>query len=254
MAAPGSTVKGSEKKKAQPTGRSVKDKWRSKVWVKLRAPGLFQGLELGETLATEPTTLVGRTLEVTQSDLGGMGDPSKAHVKLRFRISSVNADARVAETRYIGHLLTSDYIRRLARRKRSKIDLSFHVVSKDGVEMVLKPLAVSEHRLQAKLQGKLRARLKEVLVKAALERTAGELVRDLLNGDLSKVISQGVHDLYPLKKVEIRASEVLGPMPESTPAVPSGPEPPVPSAPLVEPAASAPAAALTPATSAPPAA
>jgi ribosomal protein S3AE len=29
--------------------RTVKDKWRSKHWFKVRAPGLFQHVELGET-------------------------------------------------------------------------------------------------------------------------------------------------------------------------------------------------------------
>jgi ribosomal protein S3AE len=29
--------------------RTVKDKWRSKHWYKVRAPGLFQLAELGET-------------------------------------------------------------------------------------------------------------------------------------------------------------------------------------------------------------
>ncbi len=43
--------------------RTVKDKWRSKHWFKVRAPGLFQHVELGETVATEPEQVVGRTLE-----------------------------------------------------------------------------------------------------------------------------------------------------------------------------------------------
>jgi small subunit ribosomal protein S3Ae len=236
-----------EKKKAQPA-RSVKDKWRSKVWFKIRAPGLFQGMELGETLATEPEGMVGRTLEVTLSEVSGMADASKAHVKLRFRIVGVNTDSRVVETRFIGHELTSDYIRRLARRKRSKIDLSFHVRSKDGVEMVVKPLAVSEHRLQARLRGNLRNRLTEVLTQAAQERTASEFIRDLLNGDLVKVVAQGVHTLYPLKKIELRASEMLAPIPETGSALnaPSPPEPLPSSGPEAAPSPTVPAEAVAP--------
>ena len=94
--------------------RTVKDKWRSKHWYRVRAPGLFQHVELGETVATEPEQVVGRTLEATLPELSGSGDSGKAHVKLRFRIERVSGEG-VAEARFIGHDLTSDYVRRLAR-------------------------------------------------------------------------------------------------------------------------------------------
>src|SRR5208282_5120287 len=86
--------------------RTVKDKWRSKHWYKVRAPGLFQHVELGETVATEPEQVVGRTLEATLPELSGSGDSGKAHVKLRFRIERVSGEG-VAEARFIGHDLTS---------------------------------------------------------------------------------------------------------------------------------------------------
>src|SRR5579863_1270182 len=103
--------------------RTVKDKWRSKHWFKVRAPGLFQHAEIGETMASDPEQVTGRTLETTLQDLSGGADVGKAHIKLRFQIERVGGDG-VAETRFIGHELTSDYVRRLARRKRSKIDTS----------------------------------------------------------------------------------------------------------------------------------
>ncbi len=205
---------GGERKK--PTlARTVKDKWRSKVWFKVRAPGLFQHAELGETLATEPEGVIGRTLETTLAELSGGADVSKAHIKLRFSIEEANPQDHVASTRFVGHELTSDYIRRLARRKRSKIDMSITVTSKDGVEITLKPVAVSEHRLQAKLRTRLRSKLRELLVQIASQKAAAELVRDMLDGELGKALSNGLRPLYPLKKIEIRASEVKGPIPEA---------------------------------------
>ncbi len=42
--------------------RGVKDKWRAKHWIKVRAPGLFQHVELGVTVASEPEQVVGRTI------------------------------------------------------------------------------------------------------------------------------------------------------------------------------------------------
>jgi small subunit ribosomal protein S3Ae len=199
--------------------RTVKDKWRSKHWFKVRAPGLFQHVELGETVATEPEQVIGRTLETTLPELGGGADSGKAHIKLRFRIERLGGDG-VAETRFIGHDLTSDYVRRLARRKRSKIDLALTVTTKDGVQIVLKPVAVGEQRLQTRLRAELRHKMVSILTEEAAKRTSPEFVREMLQGELSKVLAHGLKTLYPLKKIEIRRSDVLGviadelPMPE----------------------------------------
>ena len=209
--------------------RTVKDKWRAKRWYPVRAPGLFQHVDLGETVATEPEQVIGRTLEATLAELAGSGDAGKAHVKLRFRIERISGDG-VAEARFIGHDLTSDYVRRLARRKRSKIDLSLTVTTKDGVQVILKPVAVGEQRLQTRLRAELRHKMVQVLTEEAQLRTSPEFVREIIQGDLSKVLAHGVKTLYPLKKIEIRRSEVLGvisdevPPPETTPiAEPSVP-------------------------------
>ncbi len=196
--------------------RTVKDKWRSKRWYKIRAPGLFQHGELGETAASEPEQVVGRTLEMTLPELSGSVDAGKAHVKLRFQIERISGDG-VAEARFIGHDLTSDYVRRLARRKRSKIDSSLAVTTKDGVQFILKPVAVGEQRLQTRLRAELRHRIVEILTEEAKQRTSPEFVNEMLQGELAKVLAHGVKSLYPLKKIEIRRSIVLGTIPDEVP-------------------------------------
>jgi small subunit ribosomal protein S3Ae len=217
--------------------RTVKDKWRSKRWYPVRAPGLFQHVELGETVATEPEQVIGRTLEATLPELSGSGDAGKAHVKLRFRVERISGDG-VAEARFVGHDLTSDYVRRLARRKRSKIDLSLTVTTKDGVQVVLKPVAVGEQRLQTRLRAELRHKMVQILTEEAQLRTSPEFVREMIQGDLSKVLAHGVKTLYPLKKIEIRRSEVLGMISDEV----TPPEPTAVAEPSAPPAEAAPVA------------
>jgi small subunit ribosomal protein S3Ae len=189
--------------------RTVKDKWRSKHWFKVRAPGFFAHAEIGETMASEPEQVIGRTLETTLQEISGGADIGKAHVKLRFQIDRLSGE-NVAETRFIGHDLTSDYVRRLARRKRSKIDTSLLVTTKDGVQMILKPVAVGEQRLQTRLRAELRHRLRSILIEEAAKQASADFVREMLQGELGKILAHGVKPLYPLKKIEIRRSEVLG--------------------------------------------
>ncbi len=213
--------------------RTVKDKWRSKHWYKVRAPGLFQHAELGETMASEPEHVLGRTLETTMQELGGGGDLGKAHIKLRFRVDRTTGE-NLAETTFIGHDLTSDYVRRLARRKRSKIDVTVNVTTKDGVQMVLKPVAVGEQRLQSHLRTELRHRLRTILVEEAAKKTAPEYVREMLQGDLAKAVAQGLRTLYPLKKIEIRSSTVIGTIADELPGAAEAPAPPTEATPPVE--------------------
>ncbi len=218
--------------------RTVKDKWRSKHWFKVRAPGLFQHVELGETVATEPEQVIGRTLETTLPELSGSADSGKAHIKLRFRIERLGGDG-VAEARFIGHDLTSDYVRRLARRKRSKIDLALTVTTKDGIQVVLKPVAVGEQRLQTRLRAELRHQMVTILTEEAAKRSSAEFVREMLQGDLSKVLAHGVKTLYPLKKIEIRRSEILGTVADELPiseptALPESPVAPEAAAPVAD--------------------
>ena len=95
-------------------------------------------------------------------------------------------------------------------RKRSKIELSVNVTTHDGVRIILKPVAVGEQRLQTRLRAELRHKIRSILIEEAKLRTSPEFVREMLAGDLSKVLAHGLKTLYPLKKIEIRRSEVLG--------------------------------------------
>jgi small subunit ribosomal protein S3Ae len=200
--------------------RTVKDKWRSKHWFSVRAPALFNHAEIGETMASEPEQILGRTLETTLQEISGGADIGKAHIKLRFQIDRISGE-KTAESRFIGHELTTDYVRRLARRKRSKIDTSLMVTTKDGVQIIVKPVAVGEQRLQTRLQAELRLRLRSLLTEEAQKKTGAEFVREMLGGDLGKLLAHGLKSLYPLKKIEIRRSEVLGTIEVASPTEPA---------------------------------
>ncbi|MCI4356250.1 MAG: 30S ribosomal protein S3ae [Thermoplasmata archaeon] len=234
-------------KEAQPKkttlARTVKDKWRSKHWFVVRAPSLFNHAEIGETMASEPEQIIGRTLETTLQEITGGADVGKAHIKLKFQIERVSGE-KTAESRFIGHELTTDYVRRLARRKRSKIDTSLMVTTKDGVQIIVKPVAVGEQRLQTRLQAELRLRLRSLLTEEAAKKTGAEFVREMLGGELGKILAHGLKSLYPLKKIEIRRSVVLGTIEVTAPGelaseAVGGPTPEVPMA--VETAPSTPA-------------
>ncbi len=209
------------KQQARTSARKVKDKWKAKGWFNLLAPEMFNRQVIGETPAEEPTKVMGRITEVTVQDL--TGDFSKMHIKLQFRVHDVRG--LEAHTVFIGHDMTSDYIRRLTRRKRTRTDAVIPVTTKDGWSLRLKPMAITDRRIQGSKQRAIREIMGKVATAAAAKSTVGELVKGIITGDLAKEIAAACKPVHPISRVEIRKSEVMVspdiPIPEAVPAGPA---------------------------------
>ncbi|MDP6154510.1 MAG: 30S ribosomal protein S3ae [Candidatus Thermoplasmatota archaeon] len=203
---------GKKKKVSRSQMRKAKDRWKSKEWFNIYAPVMFNKSEIGNTMSNDASSVVGRTLDATLHEI--MGDFSKIHIKLKFKINDVVGND--AYTRFIGHCLTSDYIRRLTRRKRSKMDAVFDVLTKDGYLVRVKPLAMTEHRIQSSQKRAIRERMKEVVEGFARENIMSEFVKGMVFGKLPVEIFRVCKKIYPMKRIEIRKSEILR-APASTP-------------------------------------
>lgn len=194
------------KKGSRVDARKVKDRWRSKNWYNIYAPEIFGASVIGETLADAPEKLEGRVTQITLQDI--TGDFSQMHVKLNFQIDRVvGLDAHTA---FVGHDLTSDYIRRLTRRKHSKMDGVYDVVTLDGYRLRIKPLAITERRIKTSQQEAIRQMMERVVAEGAGKATLPEVIRAMISGELSKHIFRTCKPIYPIKRVEIRRSQVLG--------------------------------------------
>src|SRR2546425_2151297 len=229
-------------KKSRAAARKIKDKWKAKVWYNLLAPEMFNKQLLGETPTDTPDKLVGRVTEVTVQDL--TGDFSKMHIKLQFRVNAVQG--RDAHTEFVGHDMTSDYIRRLPRRKRTRTDLTVDVVTKDHWNVRVKPMAITDRRIQTSKQRVIRTIMAKLVADVAAKQSIGEFVKGVISGDLAKTIAQGCKPIHPVSRVEVRKSEVwaMGEVPP--PAEPPAAEAPSPAPPAPEEPAPAPSPAPAP--------
>ena len=196
-------------------GRKVKDKWKAKEWYKIHAPRMFNEAEIGETPAADPEYLLGRTAEVTVQDL--TGDFSKMHIKLKFKV--IDVEGTDAKTAFVGHDLTSDYVRRLTRRRKTKTDHVVDIVTKDGFVYRIKTMSIAERRIQSAKEDGMRRIIGETLTQVGKERTLSEIVKDIVSGDLAKDLAKACRTVIPIRRIEIRKSEVLempeGVIPES---------------------------------------
>jgi small subunit ribosomal protein S3Ae len=204
--------------------RRVKDRWKAKQNFKIIAPATFNQHPLGETLADEGAKLMGRKVEITMNEM--TGDMKQMHVKLFFQVNDV-ADF-TAKTTFVGHTMTSDYVRRLTRRGHTKIPAVFDLRTKDGSRVRVKPFAISDRRCQTTQAQAIRQVMHDMLEASAKKHTLAGFLKEILVDDLNTRIYKEARKIHPLRRIEIAKTEILkAPAVEvdETPVISLTPEP-----------------------------
>lgn len=191
--------------KARTTARKIKEKWKAKSWYNIIAPPAFNSMQIGETLASSPDSLINRVTEVSLQDL--TNDFKKSHVNLYFKIDRVEGSN--VYTHFVGHTLTSDYVRRLIRRRKTKIDGVFDVTTKDGAVLRVKPFAIADKRIQTSQERAVREVMKKTIIDEASKTTMYDFIKSIFDGRISEEIYKNSKSLYPIKRIEIYKTEVL---------------------------------------------
>jgi len=213
------------KARSRAAARKVKDKWKAKTWYNVLAPASFDNVTVAETLADDQNKLIKRVSEVSLQDI--TNDFRKSHIKLFFEIHEV--EGTNAHTRFIGHTLTSDYLRRMIRRKRSKVDGIYDVITRDGARVRIKPFATTDHRIQNSQKRIIRDIMKKTIMQQARTKTLSEFMKIIIDGKIGSEIYKNCKKIYPVKRVEIYKTHVIShpttiieepkkPQPEEKPA------------------------------------
>lgn len=193
------------KARSRTAARKMKDRWKAKNWYNVLAPASFDNATIADTLSDNPDKLINRVTEVSMQDL--TNDFRKSHIKLFFKVNKVE-DSN-AYTQFIGHTLTSDYLRRLIRRRRSKIDGVYEVTTRDRAKIRVKPFATTDKRIQNSQRKVIRDVMRKTISSKAKNHTMSEFIKDIIDGNLGKEIYQNCKTSYPVKRVEIFKTEVI---------------------------------------------
>ena len=216
------------------------DSWKSKEWYNIEAPAYLNRAQIGTTMASDPSLLVGRKIETTVGEL--TNDITKNNTKVLLRVNNVVGDT--ANTTLIGHELTTDYVRSIVKRQTSRIDANVDVRTKDGYLIRVKPTCFTIKRARSSQMKAIREMMIDIVKKRAAECDFETFMQEAILGRLSANIYRQAKFIYPLRRVEIRKTEVTAApkapkAPKAAPAPKAVPEPePVPE---VEPEEAAPA-------------
>lgn len=185
--------------------RRVRDTWKEKQWYKIMSPEGFGEEEIGISPSRDPDFLVNRKVEATMRELAG--DFSKQYVKLKFQVDRVTGDT--AHTKFIGHEVTTDYVRSMIRRGTSRIDAPIIVNTKDGYKIKLHVLSITTRRAKSSQQKFMRETIDEILNNIVSDKNFVEVVEAVVTGKIASELYHNVKKIYPLKRVEIIKTKVL---------------------------------------------
>lgn len=191
---------------ARAAARKQRDKWKAKRWFTIRAPRTPWSFRvIGETLAEEPSQIIGRNYEVIQNELDG--DFSKMHVKVVFKVTDVLGNDAITE--FVGHELLKDHVRRQVRRDRGKIDDTIDVVTEDGFYVRFKPLMISRARIKSSQKQQMRTIARDIILTTGATSTWFKLQAATLDGTLENKIKEAVSKIQPVRTVVIRRTQLI---------------------------------------------
>ena len=182
----------------------TKVKGKKKLVYNIIAPKIFKNIVIGKTLASDPNSLIGRTLVV---NLMSLTDNVKSQsINVKFRINKVEKDN--AHAIIIGYEMVPPSVKRVVRRGRDRIDLSSSCITSDKIKVRVKPLLITKSKSKGSVLTTLRRTTSKLLKKYISSKKYNEFVKELINHKLQDNIKSQLNKIYPLRICEIRVMEI----------------------------------------------
>jgi small subunit ribosomal protein S3Ae len=204
----------------------VKDKWREKAWLTVRAPASFGGITIATIPATDAGKAEGRVIQTTLYDLLKQ-DPSHYSIKVSFQINKVEGSTASAVVR--GHEYAREYMRSLVRRGSSMVGLIKDYTSRDGYVLRVYLIAFTQGRVNSSRKHRIREAADRVLKAKTAALDYEQLIQEIVLNKVASEIMAEAKKIAVLRHLGIRKTKLIStpkeqpapspePVPEPTPA------------------------------------
>jgi small subunit ribosomal protein S3Ae len=189
--------------KKKQVGRRVEG-WKAKSWFKVHVPDNLGKAYIGDTIANDAESVVGRIMTATLGEI--TNDYAKQHMKMSFKIATVTGDA--AYTEFVGHEVTRDYLRSLVKRRSSRIDCIVPVTTKDNKKVRLTICCYTFARANISQEHAIRNAIMQAVAVQAQAWDLNTLLSGIVSGEISRDLFKAVKTIYPTRRVEVIKSRV----------------------------------------------
>ncbi len=175
-----------------------------KDWYEIVAPDLFGGDIVADTPAEEPEMVEGRTVKVGLQEL--RPDTGRYYMDVFLRVDAV--DGNRAKTSIAGHDISSEYISKMVSRRSDRVDAVVDVETSDGENVRVKIVGATIRKTSSSQVGEVRKRMEDAATEQAEQNSLDDFMDMIFSGELQSKLEDAAQDIYPLREVEVRKTEV----------------------------------------------
>jgi len=186
--------------------RKTADAWKKKEWYTIVSPKEFDQKEVGNTPTDKDTKLINRVIWVPLRDI--TGDPKQQFTKLRMKVKEVKG--KTAYTELAGFEMNREFVRRNVRRRRSIIEITRTVKTKDNKEAQFTISAFTQRKVDTSKKDQIRHKMMELIDATAHENSLEEMRKRCLLGSFGSDLTKVVKPIAPMKRIEVSKCEITG--------------------------------------------
>ncbi len=180
-------------------------KGKKKKWFPVIAPRLFRGQPVGEMHLYIPEQAFGRTMSVNLMNL--TGDMKKQNSSIKLEITKGTEGKLYTEI--VGYQIMPTAVKRMVRRRVSKIAMSFVSKTNDKKPIRIKPLILTRGTSKKSVQTKIRNTAKEAINEYIKNLRFEDLVREIISHKFQMTFKKQLTKIFPIRVFEIRMLDII---------------------------------------------
>ncbi len=181
--------------------RKATSRKKKKSWFSIVSPKSFGSVELGESLSQDAKSLIDKKFVMNLGTI--VKNMKKQNINVSFVVNETKEDK--AYTEVFGYKLEPSFVKRMARKGKSKMDNTFTLKTKDNVSVILKMVFITKGKVTRGVRTSVYNTSKDYLESSVKKQSFEKLFDDLLSQNfqigMKKEISKAV---YPLAGVIAR--------------------------------------------------
>ena len=186
--------------------QKIKDKWRIKKWLIVKAPLPFGGDSVAYIPVTSNDKAIGRVVGTTLFDILKQ-DPQHYSIKLYFQIESVEGD--IAHTIMKGHEYSREYLRSMVRRGSSSIRLIKNFTTRDQAVVQAQMIVFTVGQLNTSRKHAIRSITDEVVKRKATELTYNQFAQEAVIGKIASDVYNAAKKISRLRHVGVSKTKLI---------------------------------------------
>ncbi len=180
--------------------------YKDKLWYSVVAPKIFNYREVGEIIGLEGN-IIGRTIESLYYDF--TRNWNDINLKLKFKITGVNEEAKKCSSVLYGHEYTNDFVRSLIGRGSTKIATILNLETKDKFIYRVTVVCITLKRAKNSQKIIIRKIMREILKEFAKSLNHEKFVKGMIGREFQSQIRRVAKTIYPLSNCILTKSKLI---------------------------------------------